>query len=310
MTLIELVVVLVIIMALAASSLVIVDRMSEQAWIERTDRNLDAIVASIDGGSRSDGAVGGFLADMGRWPKAPALSVSVGMEPTDDAYRSRWQELTLGTNASDGSQLPEWKMYAPAGDPDIRLACGWRGPYLTSSQITDGWDSVIRIRGATGMLDWSTAGEIHGGLSLGQDHAADVVAETTTAADRERTSRVGTSSAIPVSVRCVTTAGAPVTSGYLILRVYAIRNGSVQCVWQSTGSKWDLAAPGSAQPISEQASADPLIGSIALRAYHVVALPAYTPEQIIDPATKGAVIYRTIAPWTTPGVVDLIVVVP
>ena len=46
MTLLELMVVLVIIASVAASALVVTDRMVEQGWIEQTDRNLDAVVAA------------------------------------------------------------------------------------------------------------------------------------------------------------------------------------------------------------------------------------------------------------------------
>jgi hypothetical protein len=99
------------------------------------------------------------------------------------------------------------------------------------------------------------------------------------------------------------------TSGFLLVRIYAVREGGVQCIWQSP--VWDLASPGVSQPIpTASATIDPLLGVVAVRAYHLIGSSPASWGDAVAADASSQILYRTIAPWTTPADIDVAVVVP
>lgn len=321
MTLLELMVVLVIIASVAASALVVTDRMVEQGWIEQTDRNLDAVVAAIDGGNRTDGAVSGFLADIGRLPELAALNTPPNDDDRSSAAREArllcWRELVTGRQASnDLLRLPLWGLWpvswpAPnesdSSDNDIKIPCGWRGPYITRRNLFDGWSGVLRATDASSVvLPLNASGQaIHGARSFGQDHTLDVVSDETTAADRTRLVRDSIGTQI-IGLRWLSTSGAP--SGYLVARLFAARNGVPTCIAQDIV---DLATATANQEASLTLTAAPLAGVFAVRAYHLPTTPPTFNLPLNNPqAIRSKPVLRTIAPWTTQPTVVIHLIIP
>lgn len=136
LTLIELLVVLVVLTILATIAIRATDGVFSQSRYEATVRTLRQIDLAIVGDRnlrQDDGTpiISGFLADVGRLPIPPA------------------GELLSGQNLAELWDDTLWTAYpyqirSPQNHPSIRLACGWRGPYLkpglgTSGGVIDGW---------------------------------------------------------------------------------------------------------------------------------------------------------------------------
>ncbi|TVQ77829.1 MAG: prepilin-type N-terminal cleavage/methylation domain-containing protein [Phycisphaeraceae bacterium] len=136
LTLIELLVVLVVLTILATIAIRATDGIFSQSRYEATVRTLRQIDLAIVGDRdlrQDDGTpiISGFLADIGRLPIPPA------------------GELFSGQNLAELWDDTQWAAYpyqirSPQTHPSIRVACGWRGPYLkpglgTSGGVVDGW---------------------------------------------------------------------------------------------------------------------------------------------------------------------------
>jgi len=154
LTLLELMVVVFILAAVATTAASVVSEADDQARYELTSSRLEQLREAILG--RPDGR-SGFASDMGR---LPASVDELLVAPADPAARFTWQ----------------------GADPDPRLGVGWRGPYLDRAPgagqgYGDGWglSSVAPDWGWT--LSFSSA---DGGApldqlsvsSLGRDGAA------------------------------------------------------------------------------------------------------------------------------------------
>ncbi len=110
LTLVELVVVLLILTVLATVAVQMVEPQVDQARYDATRKTLENIRAAVIGDPDSrapDGTplVSGFVADMGR----PPLAID---------------ELFVQ------GALPPLDFQSPPGDPDLKMAAGWNGPYL------------------------------------------------------------------------------------------------------------------------------------------------------------------------------------
>lgn len=169
LTLIELLVVLVVLTILATIAIRATDGVFSQARYEATVRTLRQIDFAIMGDRdlrQENGTpiISGFLADVGRLPIPPA------------------GELLSGQNLAELWDDTLWTAYpyqirSPQNHSSIRLACGWRGPYLkpglgTSGGVVDGWgrafvlfddpsnedpfDLRIVSAGADGLIETST----------------------------------------------------------------------------------------------------------------------------------------------------------
>ncbi len=151
LTLVELLVVLAILALLATVAITSTDVLMGQGRYEATVRTLDGIGRAIvdnDGGASSSGGTG-FVADIGRLPTSldelfqPSAGVVLhqvwGYDSDDDAVN------------------------------DIRLASGWRGPYLRLAPgqdvLRDGWGRTFGFDSTGGVLTV---------MSLGSDGDSDL----------------------------------------------------------------------------------------------------------------------------------------
>jgi prepilin-type N-terminal cleavage/methylation domain-containing protein len=132
-TLLELAIVLVILGVITALATREIGQVQDQQRCDASQRGLDAIRDSILGSpdDRSpDGAriAAGFVSDLGRLPRGVLLSGS---------------GLTLGELWIDPRPDIPFDLRAPASDPEVRVPCGWRGPYVRlpigSAALRDGW---------------------------------------------------------------------------------------------------------------------------------------------------------------------------
>lgn len=169
LTLMELVVVLTILAAMATAAAVATERIVSQKRFTLTQETLTAARRAILGrygeGEAVDGRtaqVEGFVADLGRLPAA------LGDEPA-------LQPAELWANAMNMEPYG-WKQ--SSADAEVWLACGWRGPYLdraiSSSEqgLLDGWGRPLLVLTADSTGQPQTAAEgdpIVGLTSLGSD---------------------------------------------------------------------------------------------------------------------------------------------
>jgi type II secretory pathway pseudopilin PulG len=131
MTLVELLVVLAILALLTTVAVTSTDVLMSQGRYDATTRTLTNIQEAVLGPQNAhqpDGTltVTGFVADMGRLPICTSEDPSQGLS-----------ELWLAPSGAISFGIQ------PTADPDVRLPCGWRGPYLRlpvgASRLCDGW---------------------------------------------------------------------------------------------------------------------------------------------------------------------------
>jgi len=282
LTLVELLVVLVILAALATVAISSTELLVDQSRYDTTTRTLDAIEEAVLGppgrrGPDGGASVSGFVADVGRLPQVPN---------PDPGVAGRLGELW-----AQGA-LPSFGIATPAGDGDVRVPGGWRGPYLRlplgASALADGWGRpyVARVEGSG--ADATTPGTAVGAVgNLGADGAAggasydldvEVAFVRTTAPTLQRTR-----GALAVRV----TPRSPGPGEYVVVRVYGPVDGVVQTI-----AEQHVAAPDET-PIALPTAFDLAIGPRVVRAYQTTTLPA-TPESPIVATRRSAVTTVTI----------------
>lgn len=142
-TLIELLIVLTILSVLTLVAVQSLGPLAEQAHYETTRTTLDRIEEAVMGPEnlrQTDGTpiISGFVADVGRLPL-------VGANPAPG-----W-ELQELWNPELGVAFPyQTRLGPPVFDGEdfshIRIACGWRGPYLrppSADGLRDGWGKPL-----------------------------------------------------------------------------------------------------------------------------------------------------------------------
>jgi len=149
LTLVELLVVLSI---LAILSTVAIRGVSDQVIETRYDANLEQLEAIEEAIIGNGEDFQGFVGDVGRLPQV---------------FNGSLDEL-LVINSID-----PFGIKVPDGDSEIRLSCGWRGPYLdlglNQSSVTDGFGRSFIFAEPDGS-DANTNGDTIGKvISLGQD---------------------------------------------------------------------------------------------------------------------------------------------
>lgn len=167
-TLIEMLVVLLILAAIAGTALNAGLGFADDARLEQTRNTLNSLERACIGDPQAIDATGrprsfGFVNDMGRLPKLVLVGAGTAEE--------RW----LLPELLEPMGLPPYSLFAPAGDKGLRIGCGWRGPYYRAPfdefRIADGWgrDLVYLDRNGNPVLsaddDWFSM------LSLGRDGA-------------------------------------------------------------------------------------------------------------------------------------------
>lgn len=164
LTLIELLVVLLILAVLAGAAFQATTGVVDQSRYEATQQLLTTVESAVLGQPdlRDDtGAVmvTGFVADLGRLPHA--IEVEAG-EPLVLEELWRKPEMT-----------ETFELRTPAGDQQVRLATGWRGPYVRlgvgGQELLDGWGRRPRLLQA----DHATATQADEPVDILRSYASD-----------------------------------------------------------------------------------------------------------------------------------------
>ncbi|HYG73961.1 MAG TPA: prepilin-type N-terminal cleavage/methylation domain-containing protein [Planctomycetota bacterium] len=154
-TLIELLVVLMILTVLSTIAVQSLDHVQDQSHYDATKRAMveleHAIVGQADARDSSGAAiVTGFIADLGRLPKAVDhdLDAATPLQPAE-----LWQNpfaTGFAIRPADATNLPAAD--SALADAEVKVPCGWRGPYLRmpfgESVLNDGWGKPFDLRKA------------------------------------------------------------------------------------------------------------------------------------------------------------------
>lgn len=140
LTLIELLVVLLVLAVLAGAAFQATTGAVNESRYEATRKSLESVETAVLGPAdlRDDTGmpmVTGFVADLGRLPLAIEVAAD---EPL--VLEELWRKPTA---------TETYAIKTPAGDQEVRLATGWRGPYLRlgvgGSELQDGWGNRPRL---------------------------------------------------------------------------------------------------------------------------------------------------------------------
>ncbi|TVP99684.1 MAG: prepilin-type N-terminal cleavage/methylation domain-containing protein [Planctomycetaceae bacterium] len=142
-TLIELLIVLTILSVLTLVAVQSLGPLAEQASYESTRTTLDRIEEAVMGPEslrQTDGTpiISGFVADVGRLP------MMVDGSPPGWELQELWND-EFATTFPYGTR-PGPVLFADENFSHIRLACGWRGPYLrppSTAGLRDGWGKPL-----------------------------------------------------------------------------------------------------------------------------------------------------------------------
>ncbi|MFM7280362.1 MAG: prepilin-type N-terminal cleavage/methylation domain-containing protein [Planctomycetia bacterium] len=218
-TLVELLVVLLILVAIAGTALQGSWQLAEDSRLRETEASLAGLERAIVGEERSPAQ--SFVSDIGRLPTL---------------VQGEMPELFT---ASAGIAL--FSVQTPAGDARVRLGCGWRGPYwrgaFGSTELRDGWGAAWRCLDADGnaildgepwraLASYGRDGNV-GGVGYDSDQAW--VLESASLPSRLHGSLIVRVQPLPVSG----------SAQSLVVRVYGPVNGLVQTLRQEQFSTSD-----------------------------------------------------------------------
>lgn len=158
LTLVELVVVLLILVAVASVALRSTEGLVQQGRFDATGRTLGNVEDAVLGpkslrDSRGALRITGFVADMGRLPRTST-------EPVIGDLAARSSALI---ELYDGTGLTAASVTASAVDPEVTLVSGWNGPYLRlpvgPSELKDGYGNplVFQYTAVGGVFEIRTA---------------------------------------------------------------------------------------------------------------------------------------------------------
>ncbi len=164
MTLLELLVVLVILAIVATIAVHSLQPRVDQARFEQTRKTLTEVEIAVRGQANAlhaDGTpmISGFVADVGRLPRLQASTPDPNAEPVDTEspildQKNSGQELCelWDPQSTLAKQFPFQIRSGPTSPidySDIRLPCGWRGPYLNlavgQDSVRDSWSNPFEI---------------------------------------------------------------------------------------------------------------------------------------------------------------------
>lgn len=280
LTLVELMVVLVILAAVAGVAVTATESAVDQSRYESTRRGLAGVESAILG---EPGGPAGFVADVGRLPVRSSDA---------DATRAL-AELWVRP-----SGVPECALRQPLAaddvtvlDAEVTLAAGWRGPYLRlplgAPGLRDGWNAAFLPLAADGSTVTVAGADVSGASSLGADGA---------------TGGAGIYDgdlAVQSAPRHVSAVSGTVTrnasgAALVVVRVYGPVNGVVR----------DLADPlviTATDPQSFTFTSLPA-GPRAVRAYQVASSPARDQPLPSAPTHRSRVRHVTLVPGGIAGV--------
>ena len=163
MTLLELLVVLVILAIVATIAVHSLQPRVDQARFEQTRKSLEQVKTAIQGKSNSqqpDGTpmISGFVADIGRMPRLQDPfsdpTNNPDAEPGTIEQKNSGQELCELWDARSrlAKEFPFQVRQGPSSPvdySDVRLPCGWRGPYLDLGigqlGVKDAWSNAFEL---------------------------------------------------------------------------------------------------------------------------------------------------------------------
>ncbi len=261
LTLIELLVVVVILATIAQTALVTADRLVDEERFTRTTAALESAEVAIFGRRNALDPSGrlwaeGFVADVGRLPIVREL---VEGTPLSELW------LRTSTTWSPEFEIHPFGLQIASGDPQVRLPCGWRGPYLQlgigKSAWFDGWGAAPLALDESG--EFAQIGETVTRISSlgadgedgGEGYDEDLALEL---------GSVGISrhlGAIPVRV-----VPDPNVGGQIVVRVFGPQNGKLVTLQQQVA-----ATAGGAD--AQFVFADIPIGPRVVRAYQITLPP-------------------------------------
>ena len=146
-TLVEMLVVLLILALLTVAAVQSLSPVADQARYDATSRTLDQVYFAVNGEKglrQSDGTpiITGFISDVGRVPNRGASDATM--------LEELWTDISFTFKFRRGPTTP-------VDCSGIRLACGWRGPYLrvpsTTAGLVDGWMQPFEYSPTTGNLE-------------------------------------------------------------------------------------------------------------------------------------------------------------
>lgn len=169
MTLVELIVVLAILVALAGTALLATEGIVDQGRRDATVRSLEALREAVIGreglvDANDNPWVRGFVADMGRLPRAEESGWLNELWTPPSEWTPPFDPLVVDNALFD--------IKSPSGDPDVQVAVGWRGPYLRlpigQTRWLDGWGNEPVVLDKDGISVVANS-EIAQVISLGAD---------------------------------------------------------------------------------------------------------------------------------------------
>ena len=157
-TLVEMLVVLAILVALASIAVTSLEGVQDQARNDATQRGMQSIEDAVLGQQNlhtPDGVpvITGFVADIGRLPKAAIKTVNgVSQTQPQELWDNPYGLAAFGIKQAVIGNIPTGTAgTAPTGDEDseVYVPCGWRGPYLRlgigQSALADGWGNPFEL---------------------------------------------------------------------------------------------------------------------------------------------------------------------
>jgi type II secretory pathway pseudopilin PulG len=176
MTLIELVIALGILAAVASVTLDMFESATEKSRYERTYSLGSSIKEAVDGTTTND-SISRFISDMGRLPviintsdKGKLLAELFDSSEVDN--QAKWSALASYNNTTDSLPSEDSTLKFPAAFSNLKLPCGWSGPYITSrnGKLLDGWNNDWLILNSAGTeISPVLNSFIHGIKSLGSN---------------------------------------------------------------------------------------------------------------------------------------------
>lgn len=271
LTLVEMLVALAIMMALASVAVVATTDIMDQSRFETTQRSLGEVEHAVLGPSgehQPDGTlrVSGFVADIGRLPMVRGVVGEVQL-------RELWM------SADPSFTLPAFGIGTPLGDSEVRVPAGWRGPYLRfppgTAKLVDGWNnSYLSLRadetpapdGEEVKIVRTLGRDIQVGGTGPDEDLSEIIERTAAPAVGPR--HLG---AVPVRVTLMSGGGAN-----LVIRVYGPKNGVAGTIAQK------VFAPASGTLSYTFSGLEAItVGPRVLRAYQTDDDPTSAPEASI-----------------------------
>lgn len=265
-TLVELMVVLVVLVALAGVAMLSTESVVEQARYDASVKTLDTLEEGIigpDGLRQPDGTliISGFVADMGRLPNGPGP-----------------MELLIGTSLKPSA------LQSADLDSDVKLFCGWRGPYVRpptmSNVFTDSWGKDIEFRNSTDVEALASQGIV---TLFSSNNGGTPLERILNKPERMK-------GVLLINITAPQTTDP--NKKHVITRIYGVKNGENKLI-----NQFEMDSDSDQQDTYSELMT---IGPIAVRVYRYSSEPLQTDNlSATTNLTKSRIVYRTMIPSGT-----------